>query len=209
MNKSKDLTGKKFGRLTVIKKIRDNKKYKWLCECECGKTKNIIGWNLVNNMTKSCGCLGREIRILALTKHGMTKSVEFTTWHEMKRRCLGKDKKRIKNYGDRGITVCDRWLKFENFYKDMGKRPTKKHSIDRIDNSKGYSKDNCRWATSKQQGRNKRNNIMVTYKGETKCLSEWAEVTGLKQALLYQRTIRDNLEPHKIFSKTDLRFNSK
>jgi len=180
--------GQKFGRLTVIQQI-DNKwgHLRWLCRCDCGKEKIIYGHNLNNNRTKSCGCLQKEIASTINQnnqynfKHGYSQNNRtYQVWHHIKQRCTNPNDKGYKNYGGRGITICKRWFKFENFFKDMEEQPNG-YSIDRIDNNQGYYKENCRWVTPKQNNRNKRTNHLETYNGKTQCLTEWAEETGISK----------------------------
>lgn len=187
-----DITGKKFNRLVAIKKV-DGKR--WLFKCDCGKEKVIDSYCVRKGITKSCGCYNSEASILRETTHGLRKTSEYHTWSSMKRRCNLKtsNKEDYILYAGRGIIVCDRWLNsFENFIEDMGMKPTPKHSIDRIDNNKGYYKENCRWATNKQQSRNKRNNFYVAYNNETKTLTEWCEILNLNY-----KTIRNRLKISK------------
>ena len=159
----KNLTGQKFGRLLVLKFLesRDNKRF-WLCLCDCGKFKEKPTGELTNGGTLSCGCMKREKILKATTTHGLTKTPEYQTWAGIKKRCLNSKNKDYHHYGGRGITICKRWLNsFENFLEDMGERPSKNHSIDRIDNNSNYCKENCRWATQKEQKRNTRKNKKV------------------------------------------------
>lgn len=121
------------------------------------------------------------------TTHGMGHSTENRTWSMMRNRCLNPKSDQYLLYGGRGITICKRWDKFENFIKDMGFKPSSKHSLDRINTNGNYSKKNCRWATQKEQCRNKRTNKMVTYKGKTLCLMDWAEKTGVPYKVLWNR----------------------
>lgn len=123
-----------------------------------------------------------------MTTHRMSGSSEYTAWSELKKRCLNKKCKNYSGYGGRGITVCDRWKNsFESFYKDMGPKPSPKHSIDRIDNNKGYFPENCRWATLAEQAKNTRRNIYIFYKNERKTLDEWAKIVGIKCETLRSR----------------------
>ncbi len=148
--------GDKFNFLTAIKFKHKNKNYQqyWIFRCDCGKEKIINISSVKMGKTKSCGCLHKKI----LTTHGMYGTRTYTSWVAMKERCFNPNNKRYKDYGGRGITVCPRWLKFENFFEDMGDRPQGK-TLDRKNNDKGYCKSNCRYATPTEQNNNKRNNL--------------------------------------------------
>ncbi|MCK5616828.1 hypothetical protein KAR91_83980 [Candidatus Pacearchaeota archaeon] len=187
MGQARDLTGEKFGRLIVIGLNRVNKYHQrfWECRCNCGTTKIINGSRLKKGETKSCGCLHRDI----VTTHGMEKTATYRIWRNMLYRCRTATSKDYKNYGGRGIAVCERWFTFENFLKDMGERP-ENMSIERLENNKDYSPENCKWATTKEQNRNHRGNRKITYKGETKILIEWAEHLGIKYGTLQCRLHR-------------------
>jgi len=168
-----DITGKKYNMLTVLKfdSIK-NEQTMWLCKCDCGNEKVLRGSRLKEGVTKSCGCY-RKSRI---TKHGLSTSNEYTIWHDIRRRCKKEKNIHYADYGGRGITVCERWDNedgFMNFCDDMGERPSKKHSIDRIDNEKGYSKENCRWTDNITQANNRRGNRPITYNGRTMNVSQW------------------------------------
>lgn len=176
--------GRKYGMLTVLslleKRVRGRKV--WMCQCGCGKTSNVVSDQLSSGKTRSCGCL----RILSTT-HGMTGTPTYLSWRQLMRRCYGTNSIRFKNYGGRGIKVCDSWHDFKNFYNDMGEKPTQKHTIDRIDNNGNYEPSNCRWATEKQQQNNRSNNRKITHKGETHTVAEWADITGLDYKLIHNR----------------------
>jgi len=153
--KLKDLTGKRYGRFTVIKiSERDSSgRTKWICRCDCGCEKIVCGEHLVNGHTKSCGCLRREL----LTIHGKNKSPEYRTWQAMKTRCESKNSTQYLDYGGRGIKVCERWRNsFNDFYEDMGDKPSKEYSIERKNNDGNYEPSNCVWATRSEQRRNQR-----------------------------------------------------
>lgn len=157
------MIGKKFNRLLVIKKApTQNNRLMWETKCDCGNFVIVSGTSLRIKHSKSCGCLQKEICSKLTSqrnfKHGLYKSftLEHVSWACMQKRCFYKKHKHYKYYGGRGITVCKRWKKFENFLKDMGKKPTPKHSIDRVNNDKGYYPKNCRWATAKEQRANQR-----------------------------------------------------
>lgn len=196
MPKLIDLTTRRFGRLIVIQRVFDNRYEKpvWLCKCDCGKEKIIYGNSLRMGATQSCGCLQIEIVTHSNTKHGHSKNKKrskiYSTWSDMIQRCTNPKDTGFHNYGGRGITVCKRWMKFENFLKDMGEPPTNKHQLDRIDNDKNYCKTNCCWSTRKQQQRNKRNNHIVVHNGQTQCVASWAEEYTIKHGTLRTRLAR-------------------
>jgi hypothetical protein len=186
----KDLTGQKFGRLTAISHEIKNGKVHWVCQCDCGNIKTIIARAITRsaNPTRSCGCLSKEVLSSQCGennphfKHGASannkRSRTYVVWQNMKDRCYRKKNNRFDRYGGRGIEVCTRWLEsFSNFLEDMGERP-EKMEIDRIDNNKGYYKENCRWATRTQQINNRENTIFVVLDGERIPLSEACELTG-------------------------------
>lgn len=182
-----DLVGQRFGRLTVIAKTdqRCGRNICWLCQCDCGNEIIVIGFNLKRGTTKSCGCLREE----KTTTHGKTKTRTYDIWSLMKNRCSNPHYSQYEDYGGRGIAVCDRWLKFENFLEDMGEAPGGL-SIEREDNDLGYYKENCIWATRKQQGRNKRNNRLIEFNGRIQCVSAWAEELVVKCITLFNRLKR-------------------
>lgn len=187
MSKSfkQNLAGLVFGRLTVIAHSPDEGgPSKWRCICECGTEKVITGGLLTSGNTRSCGCLNRELTRVRNRVHGHCteyhSSKAYQTWQNMRRRCFDKTNKRFAEYGGRGITVCERWLSFENFLSDMGEPPSPKHSIDRIDNHGDYEPRNCRWAQGDVQVRNRRNARLLTFDGRTQNLCDWAAEIGMK-----------------------------
>lgn len=186
-----DLTGRRFGRLTVVRlagKARAG--YVWNCLCDCGREVDTLRACLTYGSTQSCGCRHTDAVRLRHTKHGGSSKPEYVIWENMISRCCHQRSSAFKHYGGRGISVCDRWRNFGNFYSDMGPRPSPKHSIERRNNNGNYEPENCYWATRKEQMRNTRVNHLVTFNGETLCISEWTEKLGLSINLLLHRLKR-------------------
>lgn len=160
MSKINDLTGKKFGRLTVIKYYGSNKHGRalWLCQCDCGNTKIVLGNSLNSKLTLSCGCYNKEIIKKCNSKHNMAYSKLYKVWQGMKTRCYNKNFMYYCNYGGRGITICDEWKSnFSNFYEwSINNGYEEGLTIDRINNDGNYEPSNCRWVTRAEQNRNKR-----------------------------------------------------
>lgn len=186
-----DLSGKVFGRLTVIREDgRDKHGQKlWLCKCECGNETHVRTGNLRSGGTSSCGCLASELSSnrmkKRLIKHGRTNTPEYKTWQSMKSRCYNPKFPYYSDYGGRGIEVCNRWNEsFKNFLDDMGEKPTPDYTIERIDNDKGYFPDNCVWASKTAQSRNQR--VRKTSKTGIR------GVTKIKQSQLYRARINVN-----------------
>ena len=193
-----NLTGRKFGRLLVIGPGVRNRY--WLCRCICGNQKEIYAYSLSLGYSQSCGCLQKERASGASFKHGFANRTsptsEYRIYVGMKTRCLNPSGDDVKNYGGRGITICDRWLEsFQNFYADMGPRPIGK-TLDRINTNGNYEPGNCRWATPKEQGRNKRTNRLLTFRGETMPLSAWEERCGFRRNIIKNR-LRHNWSVEK------------
>lgn len=180
--------GTKFGMLTALERAPDKIKAqtRWLCRCDCGNLSEVYATHLRSGNIKSCGCNRLAAQKLAVTTHGKTKTPTHVTWQTMKQRCLNPRAKDFHKYGGSGITVCDRWLSFDNFFADMGERP-EGMTLDRIDNSGSYSPDNCRWATPTEQQANRKRTKFLTYNGETLPMSEWARRVGMRNKNLYMR----------------------
>lgn len=192
---SKNLLHQTFNRLTAIGIAgRKGKQVRWLWRCSCGTLTIAFAANVTRGHTKSCGCWHRDATSIAKTTHGATVgrviAREYTTWQSMLGRCYNPKNAKYPRYGGRGIEVCERWRhSFKNFLTDMGKKPAGL-TLDRIDNDKGYSPDNCRWATRARQNRNYSRNVMLTFQGETMCLTDWASHKNLTSSALLTRLRR-------------------
>lgn len=201
-----NMEGQKFNRLTVIEKANvPGVKTKWRCKCDCGNELLVIAGHLRNGNTKSCGChrseSSRQNGINNRT-HGMTKCPEYKAWQNLKDRCCNPDAEQYPHYGGRGIEVCNEWMiSFEAFYRDMGARPGKAYSIDRIDVNGNYIKSNCRWATAEEQSNNKRLNVKYLVEGEELSIAQIARKYSIPQATLYSRLFRDSLPIEEAISK--------
>ena len=173
--------GQRFGRLLVKEKHPERHRgyhVQWVCFCDpehggCGKTTQVTTGNL-NRGTQSCGCLIREAIVKSKVTHGLTKTTEYRIWRGIVQRCHNENHDHYTDYGGRGITMCEEWRNdFMVFLRDMGPRPSAKHTLDRKENNKGYCKDNCRWATMLEQQNNKRTNLYFEFDGEIRTLAEW------------------------------------
>lgn len=202
--KCENLLHQKFNRLTAIGYAGKNRSDKntWLWRCGCGKLHIASAADVKSQRTKSCGCLKLQHLLRRNTSnrtHGAARNglqtPEYRIWGGMHTRCFNPNDAHYADYGGRGITVCDRWKdSFENFLADMGPRPTPKHTIERTNNDGNYELNNCVWATFYTQSRNKRSNHMVTYNGETLCVTDWAPRLGLTVACLFMRLRKWTIE---------------
>lgn len=186
-----NLVGSKFNKLTVTEfaGLDARRNSRWLCRCECGKTVTHTGCNLKKGTLKTCGCEQHKKRVATRVED----HPDFSVFSGMLARCYTPGDPTYQRYGARGIKVCDRWREggFWVFLGDMGPRPTPDHSIDRYPDTNGdYTPENCRWATPKQQANNRRTNKLLTYRGETKTMKEWADVLGINYQTLKARCRR-------------------
>jgi len=191
MNAFVDMTGMKFGRLLVIKRAENEfspsrTHVAWKCICDCGKEVTTRASSLRSGYVSSCGCLKTEmLKKKATARHGNEQ--EYRIWTGIKQRCLNKNSDAFGRYGGRGIYICETWEKsFSAFIDDMGKRPSPLHSIDRIDNEKGYEKDNCRWALISVQSRNTRVNRWVEIEGTRLVITDWIKKLNVSQSTVYK-----------------------
>jgi hypothetical protein len=186
----KDLTGMKFGRLFVVKRVGTNKHRKalWKCMCDCGNEHIVAGTLIVRGLTVSCGCYHNEKLSNMSKTHGESKTRLYRIWKSMRERCNCITNKRYKDYGGRGIKICNEWSEFSDFKKWATNNGYKEDlTIDRIDNDKPYNPDNCRWATIKQQNNNSRNVRYLEFNGENHSVTEWANMLNMNVQIIYGR----------------------
>lgn len=186
----KNISGQRFGQWTVLSRAAQNGKgrnARWLCRCDCGNEVEVLGNQLRRNKSTGCRkCVGDKIAE-AKTIHGDCGSRTYSCWSNMRSRASSNEILELSRYAKRDITICDRWSSYQNFVEDMGHCPSDKHSIDRENNDLGYYKENCRWATQKQQQRNKSSNRIIEYLGRKMCAAEFSEITGIKYWLVTHR----------------------
>lgn len=189
----KDLTGNRYGRLTVLgfAYSKNNTSY-WYCKCDCGTEKVISGNLMKSKHIQSCGCLSKELSSVRFRKHGQHGTRLYNIWKNMKLRTSNANCKESERYVLRGISICEEWENDFNSFQEwaLDNGYSDELTIDRIDNDKGYYPENCRWTTMKVQNRNKENTYKCKYKGEEKPLTEWAEILGLNYKKVYQRIYR-------------------
>lgn len=204
-----DLTGQRFGRWEVLKKAPPGRKGSayWVCKCDCGTIRDVCGQQLRKGNSKSCGCLHYEQFADSFRTHGKTKTRLYNIWSSMRERCYCKTASAYKYYGGKGIGICEEWQDYSAFEKwalENGYDPTAKShqcTIDRIDSSKGYSPDNCRWVDSTVQSNNVSNNIRITYEGKTQTLAQWAREKDLPYHFLYDRIVVYGWSAEKAFTQ--------
>jgi len=197
------MIGKRFGRLVVVASsdARDsNGRIFYVCACDCGSKCTVRGTYLRDGRTKSCGCLARELSSKRNKTHGLTKHPLYPTWGAMMRRCYDIKDRAYERYGGRGIGVCKRWHSAEKFVSDNAKKAAPGLSIDRIDNDGHYEPSNVRWVSCGTQSRNRRSNVLLTHKGQTQTLTEWAEALSIPPRTLWARIRRRGWSVDKALS---------
>ncbi len=207
MSKLLDMTGSRFGSLLVTNRSASkNGRTAWNCSCDCGGHAVVLGDALRRGLTQSCGCLHKRVTRKIKTRHGKSSDRIYQIYKHMLARCHPE----FPGYGNRGITVCQEWAgSFECFYADMGDPPSNKHTLDRIDNHGNYCKSNCRWATYKEQNRNRRDNRLITFNGQTLTLAEHCESQGLCYSTVLARLDRLKWSPEKALSTPIRKFHNR
>ena len=218
-NGFKDLTGEKFGRLTVLglSEKKSGRKSYWVCECQCGNKKLVRSDSLKRGQVQSCGCLKKEQNRINLdrTTHGDTPTGEhkrlWEIWQGMKQRTSNLNNKSYARYGGRGISVCKEWRESYTNFRDwaFNNGYSDNLTIERIDVNGDYCPENCRWADAKMQGQNKRNNIVVEINGESHILSEWCRILGVKRGTIKTRIYRQGLTPYEALTIPIIKGNRK
>lgn len=202
-NPFKNVIGKRFGRLTVLRPVNPAT-LKWLyCLCDCGTEATVRVDRLRAGSTQSCGCYRSDTLRLRAT-HGDTQSAEYNVWRKMISRCTNPKVKHYNRYGGRGISVCARWMSYAAFLADMGRRPSALHSIERNDNDGNYEPSNCRWATKREQANNRRGNKVITFRGVTMTAAAWTVKLGLSRTAIYDR-LRRNWSVERALTTTNLK----
>lgn len=205
---SVNILGKRYGRLLVIQKTEErlNGCIVWLCKCDCEKEKKVNGDKLRQGVTKSCGCLMIDRIKETNTTHGMGNKRVYRIWSLMKNRCLNANSVDYKRYGGRGIMVCKEWEKFENFWKDMKVSYEPNLTLDRIDNNKGYCKENCRWANKFVQNNNQRKNVFIEFKGEKLTVSQLMRKLNIyTNSGIYYSRLKNGWTVEKTFTTSNTR----
>lgn len=207
--KIRDLTGQRFGRLLVVERSNAiGEQVKWHCICDCGNECDVLSGNLLNGHTVSCGCYREEIRPYIASKHGMKHTRIYSVWEKLKARCENPNNPSYQRYGGRGITIFDEWKNhpdafiewaYKNGYDENAKYG--ECTIERIDNSRGYSPDNCKIANEKEQANNRRTNKLITHNGETKTLAQWRDQFGMTQAKAYYHLVTKNRTIQELIDK--------
>ncbi len=205
-----DLTGRTFERLTVLERAENRRdgSAQWKCQCKCGNIRTLRRHHLIGkDAYVSCGCYSAEATGKRALSHGHTRRVngrsstspEYRSWNAMIQRCLNPNAPEYKYYGGRGISICEKWKTFASFYADMGDRPPGK-SLDRKDPNGNYEPSNCRWATRSEQASNKRNSLLIAFKGKSQCAMDWSQETGIPYSTIRGRCKR-GLSPEEILKE--------
>lgn len=205
----KDISGETFGFWSVKKPLglRPEKYHNVLifeCQCVCGKIKPVLASSLKAGTSTNCGCKNTEKLVQKVKRHGLSRSAEFFIWAGMKNRCENPKYSGFHRYGGRGITVCERWQRFENFYADMGPRPSPFHSVGRLMNDEGYNPKNCEWQTKAEQSKNTSRNKYVEATGKLMCLADWSRTTGVHISTICNRLKRGWSPEKAVLTKTKL-----
>lgn len=185
-----DITGQRFGRLVAVERIpglNSSGQAVYLCRCDCGTEKEIRAGYLRDGRTKSCGCLSAELSSKRAKTHGLSRHPLFPVWHSMMARCFKPHNHAYKDYGARGITVCERWQSVEHFIEDASRLWLPGLTLDRIDNDGNYEPGNVRWTDETAQSRNRRSNVYLTFNGKRQTLFEWADDVGIPRRTLWAR----------------------
>lgn len=173
-----DIKGHRFGKLVAVELIEGRR---WKCVCDCGRESICASGNLRNGHTRSCGCLAKSV-------NGLSRTLTHKRWLAMKQRCYDQNTRTYPRYGGRGILVCDEWKNdFLCFLRDMGPCPSVGYSLDRVDNEKGYSPQNCRWIPKKEQAKNTSTNVIIFWNERRLCLTDWAKLLGIKPKTMHER----------------------
>lgn len=196
-----DLTGVRVNRLQVIRRV-DNvgKQPAWMCLCDCGNEKRVLGMHLRAGNIVDCGCTFRARQAVVKTTHGGSRTAAYHIWRGMRERCENPNHPSWHRYGGRGIKVCAAWADYAVFIADMGPRPSTKHSLDRTNNDGNYEPGNCRWATALEQGNNRGTNVHITLDGVTKSMSDWARHFRISYAVVQMRR-SEGLQGAELFTK--------
>ena len=198
MDKNLNLVGKKFGSWEVISLLKEktHSELTWECKCECGKIRKVRSSYLIKGRSKSCGCKRQNHKT-----HGMTASRIYRIWSNMHSRCNNPKVKSYSDYGAKGIKVCEEWSIFENFFNDMSDGYSDNLTIERIDNSKGYCKENCKWITREFQAFNRTNSVIIEYNGDRYCLAELAKKINVPYNRMYQQIFKLKWDIEKVINQ--------
>ena len=202
-----DLSGKRFGRLVVVKFDHMDKHYSshWLCKCDCGNEVVVSRGNLIKGRARSCGCYKQDLQKELKTTHGEHQTRLHNIWGNMKQRCGNEKNTNYRSYGDRCINVCDEWFDSYESFRDwaLSNEYSDELTLDRIDNDKNYCPENCRWADHYTQMNNKRNTRRITYNGETHSIAEWARKLNVSKSVLYYRINKNDMSIFEEYFKNE------